>query len=204
MVLFSKEVENFLDKIYFYELSHRNDLSFPIYNYYKDNLYGIDKLSTHIPSTTFPMSRDHLFGITIGRLEFGYSFDKVNVCVEYYVNIEPQNDWFDWLIKETKIIIINNNTMNNTKNRIRLTESQLHKLIKESVKKVLNEYEIGDTIPQELGNVYDAIDSARQALSVLQWKTMNYENYAWLYPRIEKIDSLLLNAVRLADPNLKD
>ena len=135
------------------------------------------------------------------------SFNRISVCPDYS-NIELSSDGLprkgslhgaDFVPenKEYKTNIM-------TKNKIRLTESQLHGLIKESVKKVLNEYEIGDTIPQELGNVYDAIDSARQALSNLQWKTMNYENYAWLYPRIEKIDSLLRNAVRLADPNLKD
>ena len=90
------------------------------------------------------------------------------------------------------------------KNKIRLTESQLHRLIMETVDDLTKEYEIGDTIPQELEYVYDAIDSARQKLGNIHWKTMNYENYGWLYSSIDKIDSLLLKAVRLADPNYKD
>ncbi|MCF0125720.1 MAG: hypothetical protein HUJ68_08215 [Clostridia bacterium] len=139
MVIYSNEIKNFLDKIYFYELSHRNDLDFPLYHFYEEKLYSIDKLTSHKPSTTFPMSRDGLFGMIIGRLEFGYSYDGTNVYVQYYINSKPQNDWFDWLIKETKIKSINNNTMNNTKNRIRLTETQLHNLIKESVRNVLEE-----------------------------------------------------------------
>ena len=42
------------------------------------------------------------------------------------------------------------------KNRIRLTESQLHKAIKESVYKVLNEISCGGTSKQ--GNHYDNWD----------------------------------------------
>ena len=102
MVLYSNEIKDFLDKIYFYELAHRNDLEFPMYHYYEGKLYEIDKLTRHTPSTTFPMSRDGLFGLVIGRLEFGYSFDGTNVSVEYYVNRQPQNDWLDWLIGENK------------------------------------------------------------------------------------------------------
>ena len=102
MTIYSDEIKDFLDKIYFYELAHRNDLEFPMYHYYEGKLYEIDKLTRHTPSTTFPMSRDGLFGLVIGRLEFGYSFDGTNARVEYYVNRQPQNDWFDWLIRENK------------------------------------------------------------------------------------------------------
>ena len=77
MVIYSNEIKDFLDKIYFYELTHRNDLDFPLY-YYEEKLFNIDKLSRHIASTTFPMSRDGLFGLVIGRLEFGYTFDGKN------------------------------------------------------------------------------------------------------------------------------
>lgn len=102
MVLYSNEIKDFLDKIYFYELSHRNDLEFPIYRYYEEKLSGIDRLPRHTLSTTFPMSRDGLFGLIIGRLEFGYLFDGTNARVEYYINRKPQNDWFDWLIEGKK------------------------------------------------------------------------------------------------------
>ena len=102
MVLYSNEIKDFLDKIYFYELSHRSDLEFPIYHYYEEKLSSIDRLPKHIPSTTFPMSRDGLFGFIIGRLEFGYLFDGTNASIEYFVNTKPQNDWFDWLIESKK------------------------------------------------------------------------------------------------------
>ena len=102
MVLYSNEIKDFLDKIYFYELSHRNDLGYSLYNYYKDRLRNIDKMSRHTPSATFPMSRDGSFGMIVGRLEFGYLYDGINARSEQYINREPQNDWFDWLIKENK------------------------------------------------------------------------------------------------------
>lgn len=111
MVLYSNEIKDFLDKIYFYELSHRTDLEFPLYNYYKDKLRNIDKMLRHFPSTTFPMSRDGLFGLIVGRLEFGYLYDGTNARVEYYINREPQNDWFDWLIKEHKNVSMNNDIL---------------------------------------------------------------------------------------------
>lgn len=126
MVIYSNEIKDFLDKIYFYELTHRNDLDFPLYYYYEEKLFNIDKLSRHIASTTFPMSRDGLFGLVIGRLEFGYSFDGVNTYVQYYINHEPRNDWFDWLIREGK----------HTYKHI-ITESQLRSIIRETIKKLL-------------------------------------------------------------------
>ncbi len=118
MVIYSNEIKDFLDKIYFYKLSHREDLNFPLYNYYEGKLYDIDKLTRHTPSSTFPMSRDGLFGLIVGRLEFGYSFDGTNACVEYYVNREPQNDWFDWLIKESKQVRMNTITTRELSNVI--------------------------------------------------------------------------------------
>ena len=42
MVIYSNEIKEFLDKIYFYELSHRNDWNTPLYNYYEGNKYDIE------------------------------------------------------------------------------------------------------------------------------------------------------------------
>ena len=42
MVIYSNEIKEFLDKIYFYELSHGNDWNTPLYNYYEGKLYNID------------------------------------------------------------------------------------------------------------------------------------------------------------------
>ena len=117
MVIYSNEIKEFLDKIYFYELSHRNDWNTPLYNYYEGKLYNIDKLTRHTPSTTFPMSRDGLFGLIVARLEFGYLFDGTNAYIQYYINREPQNDWFDWVIKEVRNKS-NRNRLNETINRI--------------------------------------------------------------------------------------
>ena len=126
MVLYSNEIKDFLDKIYFHELTHRNDIDFPLYYYYKDKLRQIDSINKHVQSTTFPLSRDGLFGLVIGRLEFGYTFDGKNACIEYYINHEPRNDWFDWLIREGK----------HTYKHI-ITESQLRSIIRETIKKLL-------------------------------------------------------------------
>ena len=43
MVIYSNEIKDFLDKIYFYELTHRDDVNFPLYHYYEVKLYSIDK-----------------------------------------------------------------------------------------------------------------------------------------------------------------
>ena len=99
MTIYSNEIKDFLDKIYFYELTHREDLTTPIYNFYEEKLHNIDSMSSHHLSITFPLNWDRLFGLVIGRLEFGYEFDGTNASVEYYVNRDPQNDWFDWLIE---------------------------------------------------------------------------------------------------------
>lgn len=126
MVIYSNKIKDFLDKIYFYELSHRNDLKFSLYDFYESKLHNIDKLPNHVPSTTFPISRDKLFGLIIGRLEFGYSYDGTNACVEYYINREPQDDWFDWLINECSKIQNNKKKFNN--------------IVSKTINKVLNEY----------------------------------------------------------------
>lgn len=58
------------------------------------------------------------------------------------------------------------------KNRIRLTESQLHKVIKESVKKVLNE--IGDT---EKGQyALGALEARKDNLAKQEYQKGNYRN----------------------------
>lgn len=102
MVIYSNEIKDFLDKLYFYELTHRENVEFPLYNYYNNRLRNVDRLTNHTLSSTFPMSRDRLFGLIIGRLEFGYSYDGTNACIEYYINRDPQNDWFDLLIRESQ------------------------------------------------------------------------------------------------------
>lgn len=128
MVIYSNEIKDFLDKIYFYELTHRDDVNFPLYHYYEAKLYSIDKLSRHIPSTTFPMTRDGLFGLIVGRLEFGYSFDGENVYVQYYINREPKKDWLDWIIREEK-----------RPNKIILSEFQLRSIVREIINVVFRE-----------------------------------------------------------------
>jgi hypothetical protein len=54
------------------------------------------------------MERKRVVFLTIGRLEFGYLYDGVNVRIEYYVNCEPQNDWFDSLVEEVRTLSSDN------------------------------------------------------------------------------------------------
>ena len=49
MTIYSDEIKDFLDKIYFYELSHRDDILTPMFNYFREKLRNIDKLPTHRP-----------------------------------------------------------------------------------------------------------------------------------------------------------
>ena len=39
MVIYSNEIKAFLDKVYFYELTHKKDFNFSLYNYYEEKLY---------------------------------------------------------------------------------------------------------------------------------------------------------------------
>lgn len=103
------------------------------------------------------------------------------------------------------IFIIKYNELAMKNNRIRLTESQLRQVIKESVNTIMEKFNpnagnqgFDNT---ELKELSDAISNVRQVLGRLHWKTMHYETYAYLQPRMDEIDDLLKKAVRLADPD---
>ena len=59
----------------------------------------------------------NILELIVVRLEFGYLFDGTNAYIQYYINREPQNDWFDWVIKEVRNKS-NRNRLNETINRI--------------------------------------------------------------------------------------
>lgn len=155
MVIYSNEIKFFLDKVYFYELTHKKDFKLSLYNYYEEKLYNIPKLTHHEASSVFPMSRDGLFSLTIGRLTFGYSYDGENICVEYYINRKPQNDWFDWLIKESQASVFNNTSKNI--NIIHLNESDLKEIIVKTIKRVLQESQNNENV-HKVGN-WDCVPS---------------------------------------------
>ena len=103
------------------------------------------------------------------------------------------------------IFIIKYNELAMKNNRNRLTESQLRQVIKESVNTIMEKFNpnagnqgFDNT---ELKELSDAISNVRQVLGRLHWKTMHYETYAYLQPRMDEIDDLLKKAVRLADPD---
>lgn len=76
MTNYKNEIKDFLDKIYFYELSHWNGSGeiTPVYYHFEGKLHDIDKLLTHTLSNCFPFNRDKLFVIVIGRFIFRISF----------------------------------------------------------------------------------------------------------------------------------
>lgn len=64
-----------------------------------------------------PPSTVNILELIVDRLEFGYLFDGTNAYIQYYINREPQNDWFDCVVKEVRNKS-NKNRLNETINRI--------------------------------------------------------------------------------------
>lgn len=128
MVLYSNEINDFLDKIYFYEISHINNNTeeiAPVYKYFNDKLSILDKLPSHTLSPRFPFNRDKLFSIVIGRFEFGYEFDGANVSIEIYRKLESFGDWLDTIIPESV-----------TRKSVLLTEKDIRKLVNAVIKEI--------------------------------------------------------------------
>lgn len=125
MTYFSNEIKDFLDKIYFYELSHWDGSGnvAPIHKFFEDRLKSVDLLPHHSLSTRFPFNRDKLFVLTIGRFIFGYRFDGINAVVELYIKTKSMGDWIDTVIPESK----------QAKRTILLTESQLRNIIRRTI-----------------------------------------------------------------------
>ena len=128
MVIYSNEINDLLNKIFLYEISHfdnKTEEIAPVYNYFNDKLSNLDKLSSHTLSPRFPFNRDRLFSVVLGRFEFGYEFDGANVSVEIYRKLESFGDWLDIIIPESL-----------TRKTILLTEKDIKKLVKAVIKEI--------------------------------------------------------------------
>ena len=82
MVIYSNEIKEFLDKIYFYELSHRNDWNTPLYNYYEGKI----QFEQELPVTTKEEKEFH-----------GYGLKSLKYTVHRYkgeVDISTEHNWF--------------------------------------------------------------------------------------------------------------
>jgi len=128
MTVFSNDIKDFLDTIYFYEIAHNTypiDNLTPVHDFFLENLSTIESFPTrkHKLSTTFPFSRDKMFGVIFGRYEFGYLFDGNIVYVYGYRRKgNRSNDWLDSIIKES----------------IYITQSDIHYIVESAVRKYLN------------------------------------------------------------------
>ncbi|MCF0213427.1 MAG: hypothetical protein HUK13_05790 [Muribaculaceae bacterium] len=103
----------------------------------------------------------YINGITKAIMEARFSGEYKDPLVNLYRAARHKE-----LISNKITENIQYNTMNNTKNRIRLTESQLHNIIKESVKNLLKEetYEFDDAqlFPQAVELAIELSDALRK------------------------------------------
>lgn len=130
MTFFSNEIKGFLDKIYFYELSHWNgdgEMA-PVHDFFESRLSGVDDLSHHSLSSRFPFNRDKLFVLVVGRFIFGYRFDGTIAVVEIYRKLEAMNDWLDAIIPESK-----------QKVSLVINEKYVRKIVRNCIQRILNE-----------------------------------------------------------------
>lgn len=128
MTFFSNEINDFLDKIYLYEISHWNgdgEMT-PVHDYFESRLRSVDSLPIHSLSTRFPFNRDRLFALVIGRFIFGYRYDVTNVAVDIYRKLESMGDWLDAVIPESR-----------QPKKINITEQKLRNIIAESIRRAL-------------------------------------------------------------------
>lgn len=143
MVIYSKEVQNVLDDIWLDAMLHNKSMKH--YIAIRNGLEELDRNYINRQESQYPAWRHlNLYEKDFGNDHFGYSWDGENVVVEYHYNPLKREsvEHFSTLIQEN-IYGYNNatNTFINMKNKkiMRLTESDLHNIIKESVSQILNE-----------------------------------------------------------------
>lgn len=170
MVICSRQVEEALIDIYFDEF--RRNTNTPIYYRIKSKLFELDKPYLNRKPGRYPAWQD-MFEIQIGCCIFGYSWDGQTVCIE---------ECYKEKIKESIY-----NTMENKK-VIRLTESDLHRIISESIQNVLNE--IGDTYRGQymLGRVAGGQKASQDDMFVDTWDKARKER-AKSDSRMDRYDS---------------
>ena len=143
MVIYSKEVQNALDDIWLDAMLHNKSMKH--YIAIRNGLEELDRNYINRQESQYPAWRHlNLYEKDFGNDHFGYSWDGENVVVEYHYNPLKREslERFSNLIQEN--IYEYNNATNklrnmNNKKVVRLTESQLHNVIAESVSQILME-----------------------------------------------------------------
>lgn len=132
MVLCSKEISNVLNDIFLSEFAR--NINTPRYYAIRSTLFNLDKRYVNRIIGRYPAwKRCGMYEIQIGCHIFGYSWDGTTVYLEEYFKERIREN-----LQNKKIIF---NTMKNKK-VIRLTESDLHNMIAEAVKTVLDEVNV--------------------------------------------------------------
>lgn len=144
MVIISTDVENVLLDIHFKEFAY--NVNTPNYYALKEKLFALDNsYANRIPGRYPAWQRIGWFEFVYKQHIFGYSWDGETVVLQEHYNLKgnktESKTHKDNILKNNIIHI--NRKMNTNKKVVRLTESQLHSIITESVKSILNE--IGDT-----------------------------------------------------------
>jgi hypothetical protein len=103
MVLFSNEIKDYLDKLYFYGMTHSDSINFAKkHNAVLSVLETLDKPRTRLTATIPSWKRDNMYSIKIGNATFGYKWDGYNVVVEeVFENLNCSIDRIKSIIRET-------------------------------------------------------------------------------------------------------
>lgn len=103
MVIYSNEIKDYLDRLYFYGMTHCDNLNFANkHNAVLSVLEKLDKPRTRLLATIPAWKRDGMYSIRIGNAIFGYRWDGVNVVVEeVFENLNCSLQRLKRIIRET-------------------------------------------------------------------------------------------------------
>lgn len=103
MVVFSNEIKDYLDRLYFYGMTHSNSIDFAKkHNAVLSVLETLDKPRTRLTATIPSWKRDNMYSIKIGNAIFGYRWDGHDVVVEeVFENLNCSTDRIKSIIRET-------------------------------------------------------------------------------------------------------
>lgn len=119
MVIFSKEVQNVLNELYFSEFA--KNVSTPRYYVIKEKLLNLDKSYINRRRGRYPAwAQGGMLEIQIGSHIFGYSWDGTTIYIEEY-------------FKEKAV------ENQQTQQIIRLTETEFNEILTQSIREVIKE-----------------------------------------------------------------
>ena len=199
MVVTSEDVRNVLNRIYLVGIAY-NGKPPKIYFDCIEAIENLDKsienvYAKSLQNVPFAWKRDNMLVCKVGK--YCFSYVKFNIGDEIIISVEE--------VAENGIIITenkNNNIMKNTKNTIRLTESQLHTFIKECVKRVLNEVTLGgESLHGYSPKDWNAMKVVRRGVSNAYGENDDDENY---FKHLHKAARDVKNQADLFDAEFSD